>query len=401
LERLDLGWLPESHVSFEHPFRPNDRFVLFHCAAHILKALRNALFSSRPAGVRQGPRILRNENVNVPITWAWIESLFHWDQATHNGQRTKLVFEAVYLSGFGSMNMAYAKSICSQEVIAELMLCAFTILQIDLPVPPDPFLDITDPILFRRTTRQSNGNKQSLLIAGQKWAQCDKLENAGAWPANNGVDPRPTIRYLVFLTEIFTETLLNAEEYFTAENIASVIVWVRHRMKFMENWKTAVEHRRSNPPINQHVLPDINTQFLAPETWMNMRACVTGFLTFASTMTAMIPNARIPALISTSSSLECVFAQLRARANGNLSCTNTSTALSTIDTKGAEKYLQKKNASYDAAGLNDDDGKQSQQYRTKKASDKYWLKKHEFFAPFAEEFASKPHIANPRPDRIW
>ncbi len=88
--RTDAAWLPLSYVSFPHPFRMGARFFLFHCSAHVFKALRNALYASRAPGGVQGSRILRNVDPLVPITWAWIAALYHWDQSQHNGARTQL-----------------------------------------------------------------------------------------------------------------------------------------------------------------------------------------------------------------------------------------------------------------------------------------------------------------------
>jgi hypothetical protein len=366
---------------------------LWHCSAHILKALRNAFYQSRPDGGKQGTRILRNTDVNVPITWGWISNLFQWDQQYHKGARTELKFEAVYLSGFGSMNMQYAKSICSDKVIVELMDKAYSVLKLPLLPEEDPFAEITKPQLFRKTTRKSFGNSGSLLRVGRLWAMCDHLDTAGHWPAEVS-DVRPTLRVLVFLNEVFTETLLHKEEKLTAANIESLIIWLKHRMQFMADWKAVVNDRREHPPANANQLPPILQQFLSPDTWINMRMCISGFLEFNRYFLTFIdPNATIPMLFSTSSAIEVVFSQLRGGSNNGLDPRNATTKLGTVNLKSTESFFVKKNSSYSGAGLNDQSDSKQCEYRTKKAHETFWAPKRALFDPFRAAFSDTPSLA--------
>ena len=113
-------------VSMKHPFRPERLIILWHCAAHLLKALRNALAASRRLNWKQGARIFRNKSIDTPITWAVLEDLYQWDQSVHAGRRTGLTTEQIYITGYSSMCVEDAKSIASSKVIAELFLKAYT-----------------------------------------------------------------------------------------------------------------------------------------------------------------------------------------------------------------------------------------------------------------------------------
>ena len=112
----------------------------------------------------------------------------------------------------------------------------------------------------------------------------------------------------MFVNEVFFETLLHKEEYLIASNVDMHIQWIKPRIDFMAQWKSNVNARRDNPPVDADRQPPISTQFIAPETWINMRMCITGWFEFAKYFLNNVNvKAMFPMLFITSSCIEVVF----------------------------------------------------------------------------------------------
>ena len=308
--RSDDPWLLDDMVSMKHPFRLERLIFLWHCAAHLLKAVRNSLYHSRKPYGKQGARILRNKCLDVPITWAFLEDLYIWDHSKHGGRRTGLTTEQIYITGYTSMCVEDAKNIASSKVITELFHKAFKDLGISAPDHPDGKGLITGPV-YRKTTILNSTNNASAIVVGHDWAKILILNaHCVDWPAHLGgpnKDPRPTIMLLVFLNEVFIQTLMKKDEYLTRDNIVVYADFIRHRMNYLSEWKRTVNERVYD--MSKH--PPRDKQFFAKETWINLRMCICGFFAFAKyTFDKDICSEPINMLFSTSSTIEAAFAQV-------------------------------------------------------------------------------------------
>ena len=130
------------------------------------------------------------------------------------------------------------------------------------------------------------------------------------WPAHLGgpnCDPRPTIMLLVFLNEVFIQTLMKKDEFLTKDNIAVYTEFILLRMNYISAWKQTVNERVHD----QSTDPPKEKQFFAKETWINLRMCICGFFAFAKYIFDKdISSEPICMLYSTSSTIEAVFSQV-------------------------------------------------------------------------------------------
>lgn len=82
-----------------------------------------------------------------------------------------------------------------------------------------------------------------------------------------------TLRYLVFLNEMFNSLFLNRSFYITADNVVNVQQFITDKLHFLAVWRDLVSNRcRADPSCAN--------QFISPETYHNIKLLCAGFMGF-------------------------------------------------------------------------------------------------------------------------
>jgi hypothetical protein len=264
--KCEESWLPKDFFTGAHPFRNGRTIFFYHCMAHILKALRNALYASRKGGSRY---LLNRDEIHV-TGWFAIQEVYIEDSVLNIGQSRScpgLTEDAVYITAFSSMSMAGAKAPFSEDVCSYLIGQCETEMCVECPARPLHDLEI--PEGYRRTSKQG-----SLLKVGY-YHDCVAYLNTQTWPANSKkLDLRPTVEYVVTMNELFNSVLLNSEEHLNADNIHQTITFCQSRLLYLEKWrKLQLERIKRDKKAAKHEM-----SFLAPCTWLNLRMAICGFL---------------------------------------------------------------------------------------------------------------------------
>lgn len=133
------------------------------------------------------------------------------------------------------------------------------------------------------------------------------------------------LEYQTTIHEIFNETLMNRELHICNENVDGFEEFLKKRLDYFAKWKSAM-------------VGNGNNNFIAPETWINLRMTVCGFIEYARQVVTKFPHIYVPMLHSNTSVLEAMFSAMRSlggrNANNYISrfgCLNIINAKKAID----------------------------------------------------------------------
>ena len=115
------------------------------------------------------------------------------------------------------------------------------------------------------------------------------------------------MEFIVVVSTIFIDTLLNKKKKITKENIHIVERTLKQALMYFEEWfKTGLERKKSpNYPYWEKSL-------MSRITYTNMRVGIRGFLHFSKMILDTTGNEFAPMLWCTRSSIESIFSQCRA-----------------------------------------------------------------------------------------
>jgi hypothetical protein len=308
------GWLSDEYVRFQHPMYPDRWIYVATCSAHGIKALRNALLGSRDGGPKQFQ--MRGSNgACVEASWHFVE-----DQRARDQQRvseglspaTALNAESVAVDGYARMRVRLAKQIFDGKTISEGVTYAISVLEEASKLAVG---DALKKWMAEQKEARSTRRREGRAVLGELMDKVFWLsENYSChWPAGLP-NIFPTLEFEVVCGSIFNETLLNKKIKITNETIDSIEKHLRRCLKWFNTWQSFQHEQRSAGDEKWC------TYFIAAQTWSNLRRTVCGFLSFCRYVLGLLPSgskANIPALRSTTSSLESTFGTIKGM-NNNL-----------------------------------------------------------------------------------
>ena len=304
----DDGWLSDEYVRFQHPVYPERSICVATCSAHGLKALRNALLASSDGGPKDF-QMVGSDGKRVGASWRFVQDARKRDLQRADDQlapTSALSPEAVAVDGYAKMNVALAKQVFHGKTITECLTWAIEVLRdvvgLDVDVQLDAWMKEQKEI---RSARRG----QSRAVLGELMDQVFWVSNnyGHLWPA--GIpNPFPTLEFEVVCGSIFNETLLNKNIQINNKTIDGIENHLKRCLKWFNDWQSFQLSQRDAGAT------EWCKYFIAPQTWANLRRTVCGFMSFCRYLLSLLPAdsmANVPALRSTTSSLESSFGNIK------------------------------------------------------------------------------------------
>ena len=255
-------WLPAEMVTTTNPFDPSRKIAIWHCVTHVLKALRNAFHSSMPKGTRNFIDAAGN-----PFGFQFIVDALHRDEL-QAVPKTDLSKKAVYIEGWSAMNVAAAKSVFSERTITEGI--TYVSGKLNTTVMVSTIKEIDNEYTISACHKQ---NLQFGLLYGAVWELKEKAVDSNATIKSE----LASLEYMAVVGALFNELLMNRNEGFTLANIDSRMTYLKFYLRYFHDWSESSKLRKRAGENKEW-----QKYFLSSETWLNLRICITGYLTYSA-----------------------------------------------------------------------------------------------------------------------
>ena len=290
---IDDYWLDEEAVSIKNPFDPSRKIFLAHCMTHNHKGARNALHKSSHGKPRNFIY-----PAGVPFGWNHIVDAYEREQERRlagKSRETRLSVDAVFPDKWQVMNVSLCHITFEYKTVTELM------------VHLAEKLSCVSGLVFRdditRTKTVLLEKRLEFLKEAVKTQQNSSLECKSLLAC---------IEFMVRISIIYNEHFQNRKcAGLNKGNIETIEKLMKRQLEYFGKWQEDVKKRSVDWDTSS------TKWFLAPQTWLNLRIGVRGFLLYAKTILEMGANAPayVPFFHSNTSSLEGFFGMVRASRN--------------------------------------------------------------------------------------
>eukprot|EP00986_Skeletonema_menzelii_P020755 scaffold32210_cov114-Skeletonema_menzelii.AAC.1 len=259
----NMAWVEEEDdVRTVNPFDPSRFIYLFFCSTHDLKNVRGALFKSEPGGKRE---LLDAEGNHIDKS-ILVECLSRDLDRLRRGAKpmTTLQESTIKLDRWSKMNVEEAKRICAQKTLAEIA----NYLYCRLGFPAD------DGRLLERNHGRVGYWPAVALHLKAKLGEKKSIGNKSCDEANVLASAISSFEWIANMHEIFTNRLMNMEMKINGGNIDSFEAEIIKNLNYFHDLWTAQQKRKE---LLQKGDKSWQKDFLASETWRNLRMTCRGF----------------------------------------------------------------------------------------------------------------------------
>jgi hypothetical protein len=258
------AWVGDDAVRCVNPFDTSRYIYLMFCATHVLKAMRNQLFSS---WVHNGTREFLCE-AGHHIGKAILVECYERDadrQKNGFAPLTTLSKDTIDLNKWSKMNVSHTKKCVELKTLVEMANHCYD----KLGVPHQERLKIKE---------SENGNRLGFMVeVAEHLRQALNVREAfNDLPANLPAlhSSISSLEWLAHVHEIFDNRLMNMNFSITRENIDRYEEQVKKSLDYFHRLWLKQQDRRSKLKPGDD---SWQSQFLASKTWLNLRTTCCGF----------------------------------------------------------------------------------------------------------------------------